>query len=179
MIDHEPPDRRLLETATSRSLVAEAPQGEALQELRAAWLAMGRSLDAENADLREEALLMKLRGELAALPAVQLGASQAGNRERIWPAVLASAVALSLLMLVMFLAGRGPKPAGSGDGVAQWSPNVIQDAIAWTDAVDGDLDAALQRAANVGSQDSGVDDSLANLADHVQSLSDELSTSSL
>jgi hypothetical protein len=172
MNDPLPHDRQLLESATSRSTesLADGPQ-----ELRALWLAMGQRLDDESADFREEDLLARLRAEPSAPVALRRTSSEP-SRDRVWPAIVASTLALSLLVLVMSWSASGrregePAFPETGDDTAAWT--------AWTDALDDDLDAVREQAGRVANHASGVDDGLANLADHMKSLSDDLSTSSL
>jgi hypothetical protein len=192
MTDHEPQDRKLLELATSRALDPAAPPAAGPGELRSAWLALGRALDQENADFREADFLVQLQSQLggeavapkrravlpkrrAVLPKRRAGA----DRGRVWPALLASAVALSVLVIVMRSSWiRGPESRAVSGGTAHESA-VDQSDLAWSDALDEQLDAAAWRVNSVADQGDGVDHSLANLADHLESLSDELSTSSL
>lgn len=177
MNDHEPHDRKLLELATSRTLAPHEPLAEGPRELRSAWLTMGQALDEENADFREVDLLDRLRARLdvpVALPEPR------GGSGRVWPALLASALALCLLMAIVHSSwfGEGAsyavKPETIGPSAEGWPDSDM----AWSDALDAELEAAAQRVGAVV-QSTGVDDSLANLADHLESLSDELSGSSL
>jgi hypothetical protein len=189
-------DQRLLETMTSRSLAPGEPLAPGQQELRAMWLAMGQALDEENADFREAELLARLQSRpefhvalpelalpelaLAELPLPERPAPRAVVRGRVWPALLASALALSLLMVFMQSswfsdpASVAIQPGSNSESTGSWS----DDALTWSDALDDELDAARERVSGVA-QGTGVDDSLANLADHLESLSDDLRSSSL
>ncbi len=182
MNDQEPHDRKVLEAVTSRSLAPDEPLAPGPEELRGFWLAMGQDLDEENADFREADLLarLQLRPEFrVALP--ERPASAPSRRGRVWPALLSSALALSLLVLVMRSAwfsdpaSVAVQPGSNSESAETWS----DDELTWNDALDDELDVASERVSAVVVQSNGVDDSLANLADHMESLSDELSSSSL
>lgn len=175
MTDRDPFDRKLLELVTSRSPAPEASRDESAAELREGWLAMGRSLDCENASFNEADLLAQLLTGVER-PIEPLRPARAKKRDRLWPALLASALALGLLVAVMntWWVGNQSKIA--------IAPTTEQPAVAaawWTDPLDDELDAAAQRVSMLVAQGSGVDVSLTNLADHLESMSDELINSSL
>ncbi len=179
MNDHEPHDRKLLELATSRTLAPHEPLAEGPRELRALWLAMGQTLDEENTDFREADLLARLQARLGAQVALTEPPATP-NHSRVWPALLASALALSLLVVLMqsswfvessSVAVHSPT---TGEALESWSDGNLS----WRDELDEELNAAAERVSAVVSS-GGVDDSLANLADHLESLSDELSSGSL
>ena len=148
MNDQEPHDRKLLETVTSRSLAPDEPLAPGQEELRGLWLAMGHALDKENAEFREADLLARLQSRpefRVALPGRPAQATAV--RARVWPALLSSAVALSLLLLVMQSSRFGGptsvavQPRSNGESAETWS----DDELTWNDALDDELDAA-QRA---------------------------------
>jgi len=175
MTNQEPSDRKLLELATSRSLAPETSRDELAAELRQGWLAMGRSLDCENASFNEADLLGRLLTDVER-PIEPLRPARAKQRDRFWPALLASALALGLLVAVM-----NTSWVGNQSKVAI-VPTTEQPAVAaalWTDPLDDELDAAAQRVSTLVAQGNGVDASLSNLADHLESMSDELTNSSL
>jgi hypothetical protein len=179
MTDPQPDNLSELEQATSRKLPPGAPLDNDTAELRDGWLALGRSLDVENAGFREEDLLARLLTDSES--ALVAPRPPAPSRERFWPALLASALALAILVAaVRFwfanennedLAGNAPTSGQSDD------PATI--AAEWSDPLDDELDAAAYRVRTLVAQGTVVDDSLGNLADHMESMSDELTHSSL
>jgi hypothetical protein len=179
MTDPQPDNMTEFEQATSRTLPQGAPLDNETAELRDGWLALGRSLDVENAGFREEDLLARLLTDSES-PLVA-PRPLAASRERFWPALLASALALAILVAgVRFwftnesderLAGNAPA-SGQGDDTATI-------AAEWSDPLDDELNAAAYRVRTLVAQGTVVDDSLVNLADHMESMSDELIHSSL
>lgn len=179
MTDPQPDNVTELEQATSRQLRPGAPLDNDTAELRDGWLALGRSLDAENASFREEDLLARLLTDSES-PLV-VPRPPAPSRERFWPALLASALALAILVGVVHvwfanesneaLVGNGPTSSLGDD--------VTSIAAEWSDPLDDELDAAAYRVRTLVAQGTVVDDSLGNLADHMESMSDELTHSSL
>jgi len=174
MTDREPSDRKLLELATSRSLSPGTPLDEGATELREGWLAMGRSLDCENASFHEADLLARLLTDVER-PVELSPSASARQNERLWPALLASALALGLLVAVMNMSWFGNQPK------VAIAPTNEQPAVVaqWTDPLDDELDAAAQQVSTLVAQGTEVDDSLSNLADHLESMSDELTNSTL
>jgi hypothetical protein len=175
MTDREPSDRKLLERTTSRSLGSGTPLDEAAAELREGWLAMGRSLDRENTSFDEADLLARLLADVER-PVELSSPAHAGPKDRLWPALLTSALALSLLVAVMNSPWVGNQP---NIAVAPTNEQPAVAAAQWTDPLDDELDAAAQQVSTLVAQGTGFDDSLSNLADHLESMSDELTNSSL
>jgi hypothetical protein len=175
MTDHEPSDRKLLELATSRALAPCVSRDEWAAELREGWLAMGRSLDSENASFNEADLLARLLTDVER-PIEPLRPARARQRDRLWPALLASALALGLLVAAMNTSWVG-NPTKIAIAPPNEQPTV--DAALWIDPLDDELDAAAQQVSTLVAQGTGFDDSLSNLADHLESMSDELTNSSL
>ena len=175
MTDREPGDRKLLELATSRPLAPSTPLDEAAGELREGWLAMGRSLDCENASFDEADLLARLLTDVER-PVELAPAARAGQQDRLWPALLTSALAIGLLVAVMNMSWFEHQPKiANAPGTEQSAAFAAE----WTDPLDDELDAAARQVSTLVAQGTGVDASLSNLADHLESMSDELTNSSL
>jgi len=175
MTDRDPNDRMLLELATSRSLAPGTSLDESTAELREGWLAMGRALDGQSANISEADLFARLLNE-AERRVEPNPPAHVKQRDRLWPALLSSALALGLLVAVMNSAW-----VGNQSKIASL-PNNEQSAVVapqWTDPLDDELDAAAQQVSMLVAQGTGVDASLSNLADHLESMSDELTNSSL
>jgi hypothetical protein len=180
MIERQPSDQKLLELATARSPAPPGPLAEGQRELRACWLDMGQALDAENEDFSEDEFLDRLLFQESRQVALSQRARVASDA-RVWPALLASALALSLLMVIMHSSwlSEGAGIAGLAPGTNGPAEELPADGLAWTDSLDEELDAAAERVGTFVAPGTGVDDSLANLADHLESMSDELYTSAL
>jgi type VI protein secretion system component VasK len=175
MTDREPNDRKLLELATSWSLAPGTLLDESAAELREGWLAMGRALDGQNANFSEADLFARLLNE-AEQRVEPNQPARVKQRDRLWPALLASALALGLLVAVMNTSWVGNQPKIA---TAPNSDQPAVDAARWTDPLDDELDAAAQQVSTLVVQGTGVDASLSNLADHLESMSDELTNGSL
>jgi len=180
MTDSHPHDLKQLEQATSRSLPPDSALEDDAAELRSGWLELGRALDGENASFREEDLLARLltgvtREHEPPTPArpVQPG--------RLWPALLASALALTMLVAVARTLWVGdPNQTAANPRVSEQPGETTATAAAdWEDPLDNELDRAAERVRSLVAQGTGVDASLSNLADHLESMSDDLFNSSL
>ena len=179
MTDNYPHDQKQLEQATSRSLPPDSELEDDAAELRSGWLALGRALDGENAGFREEDLLARLltSGTREHEPPTPTRTAQLG---RLWPALLASALALTVLVAVARTLWVGnPRQTASPTIPDQPGAAMATAATDWEDSLDDELDEAAERVRSLVAQGTGVDASLSNLADHLESMSDDLFNSSL
>jgi hypothetical protein len=177
MTDSHPYDQKQLEQATSRSLPPDSALDEDAAELRSGWLALGRALDGENASFREEDLLARLLTDVTGEhePPTPARTAQLG---RLWPALLASALALTMLVAVARTLWVGD-PHQTAANPEQPGETTATAAADWEDPLDDELDEAAERVRWLVAQGTGVDASLSNLADHLESMSDDLFNSSL
>jgi hypothetical protein len=179
MTDSHPHDLKQLEQATSRSLPPDSALDDDAAELRSGWLELGRALDGENASFREEDLLARLltgvtREHEPPTPARPV------QPERLWPALLASALALTMLMAVARTLWIGdPQQTAANPEQPGETTATATAAADWEDPLDDELDEAAERVRWLVAQGTGVDASLSNLADHLESMSDDLFNGSL
>jgi len=177
MTDNYPHDQKQLEQATSRSLPLDSALDDDAAELRSGWLALGRALDGENATFREEELLARLLTDVTREhePPTSARAALPG---RLWPALLASALALTMLVAVARMLWIGDPLQTVANPTISDQPGE-ETATDWEDPLDDELDEAAERVRSLVAQGTGVDASLSNLADHLESMSDDLFNSSL
>lgn len=186
MTNHPHRDQRQLEQATLRSLPPGAPLDDDTAALRDGWLSLSSTVDRANADFREEALLIRLLAarsdDAPARPAVAL---HAANASRFWPALLASALALTMLLAVsrtLWQATREhlaanlsvPPESELANGASGAS-----DDVGWPDSLDEELDDAADQVRSLIAQATRVDASLSILAEQLDSMSSDLMNDSL
>lgn len=180
MIDDQSYNQHQLEQATNRSLPEGMPVDEEAVELREGWLAMGRALDSESVGFREEELLARLLPVVNRDVALQ-GQERPSRTDRIWPALLASALALTLLVAVVRMFWRDGNDESIANSPSPSLPQtqLVRSTAAWSDPLDDEILGAAERLREIVAQGTGVDASLSTLSDHLESMSDDLTESSL
>ena len=153
-------DPQQLTQATSRQLPAAAALSDETAALREGWLALGKTLDAENAGFQEESLLARLsQADKSASAAVEL-AGRPAETSKLWPLALGAALALAMMVAVVRTAFYGPAaelivvtpaPAESPEIVQNDSPTIVPEAepaiAAWSDPLDDEIERATEQLA--------------------------------
>jgi hypothetical protein len=173
-------NQRQLEQATNRSLPDGMPVDEETVELRGGWLTMGRALDSESVGFRDEELLARLL-PVAIREVVPHRQERPSGTDRIWPALFASALALTLLVAVVRIFWRDGNDGSIANSPSPSLPQtqLVHSTAAWSDPLDDEILGAAERLREIVAQGTGVDASLSTLSDHLESMSVDLTGSSL
>jgi hypothetical protein len=188
MTHPQPRDQKQLEQATSQSPSGGAPLDDESAALREGWLALGGAVDRANRDFREEDLLKSLLAAgVSDARFIQKHEApyNAGSAKSYWPALLAGALALTALVAVSIAwwrvsgdrttAGAPDPPPAPLSGDDAWAADVG----VWSDPLDDELAETAQHVQSWVARTTGVDDSLLSVAEQLNSISDDLTNSSL
>jgi len=195
MTSQHPRDQKQLEQATTRSLPLGTPfdDSTALDDntaaLRDGWLSLGSAVDRANADFSESELLTQVLAVQDVNPRVEPARPatmpQPVEAWRGWPAILAGALALTMLLAVartLWEASREPIAANSPvtpESLPSSDAYTAGDESGWSDPLDEELDEAAEEVRSLVAQTSGVDASLSSLSEQLESMSDDLTNNSL
>jgi hypothetical protein len=179
MNDDQELTRTELEQATARQLSPEVPLEPETAALRDGWLALGSLLDGAGQRLDQAALAARLQAELIDPPRPVQPARHATGSSW-WPAIVGTALALTMLVAVIRSLPRGAvtKPGGTS-GLATNEPDQWPEPAAWSDPLDDQIGQAAEQVQALVAQSQGIDDSLTGISHELESMSDELQHGSL
>jgi hypothetical protein len=184
MTSDEQLDRRQLEAATSRSLPSAVTLDAETSTLRDGFMVLGQAALAAGTDFDEAALLARVQASClndVASPRPRK-ISTAG-----WTLLLSGALAAAALVAMARIAGSWPDheqvvvapPSPELDEVDSATASFDASLPAWDDPLDDEIAAAESSLSDLSGRWTGIDGSLSNMNQSLESLSDDLSDGSL
>jgi hypothetical protein len=171
--------RTQIEQATARQLPPGASLDHETRTLRHGWLALGGSLERTAQGLDQAALVASLQAELIDQPQRVQPAAQSGSRSW-WPAVLGTALALTMLLAVVRSLPWGGSTDLDGQTVLTTGPDsYLPEPAAWSDPLDDEIVQAAEQVQALIAQSPGIDESLTGISQELESISDDLQHGSL
>lgn len=175
-------DRQQLEAATSRLLPADAVLDAETSTLRDGFIALGKAVEA--ADYDEAALLARVQ---AACVNDDASPQPRAISTASWTLLLSGALAASALIAMARIAVSWPDrhqvvvapPSPERDEVDSATASFDASLPAWDDPLDDEIAAAENSLADLSGRWTGIDGSLSNMNQSLESLSDDLSDGSL
>lgn len=190
-----------LRLATSRSLPADAKLSAGANAARAAFLSLGAGLAEAGGSFDDTALISQLRRTCQGAGDADSPSVAASRPTFWWAAVLGGALAASVLILLARFGGTLPsgsaivaQPQAAASGAANKRKAAVPAALAqggrgesapaawgdgWTDPLDDQIAHVSARIGGMSHKSRGVDGSLWEVGDRLETLSQELLSESL